>query len=64
MNKQIYVCPDCDRAEIEFKEIKREGIIFFCCYCRKDFLVKDKKAGYIRNRIVSLKRDFPAVEEI
>ncbi len=64
MNDKVYNCPDCDTAQIEFKEVTAKGIVFFCYYCRKNVLIEDAKPEYLPNRVVILKRDFPALEEI
>lgn len=60
----IILCPDCDKNFLEFVKITAEGIIFFCGYCRKNVTVTSVKPEYLRNRVIILKKEYPARERL
>ena len=58
-----YFCPNCDGAQMEFLDISSAGVHFFCYYCRQNVLVTNIRPEYLPNRILTLKRDYPARKE-
>jgi len=55
-----YKCPDCKKGEeLIFKELRGASIIFYCCFCLRQFSVKDQESGYIHRKVLSLKTRYP-----
>jgi len=49
---------------MEFLKVSAAGVHFFCYYCHRQVVVENIRPEYLPNRILTLKRDYPARKEV